>query len=277
MALPNAVRFVESADLAGADQAAILGGNAARLLKIKRRRRAARATPRPNAKAGESKPSGANRRATALRCAVLDLAGGLRRRRAARPAPKARRAQHHVAPRRRPRKAASRSTPQLRSGPPRRCAARQRPTAGASPATRCRRSVRRNSRCSARRAPGRGSGRSASFPIASTIGGADEAIAQPAAARLDQLDMRQQRGGMSRGSMSRRRGIARAPRLQLPIVEQRAKLRLDREDRPPPRAIALSRRRAPSVSAIEGALVERTDRVVERRARAPRRGRARRG
>jgi len=36
MALPKAVRFVESATLSGADKAAILGGNAARLLKIKR-------------------------------------------------------------------------------------------------------------------------------------------------------------------------------------------------------------------------------------------------
>jgi aminocarboxymuconate-semialdehyde decarboxylase len=35
MALPNAVRFVESADLAAADKAAMLGLNAARLLKIK--------------------------------------------------------------------------------------------------------------------------------------------------------------------------------------------------------------------------------------------------
>lgn len=35
MALPNAVRFVETADLAGADKAAMLGLNAAKLLKIK--------------------------------------------------------------------------------------------------------------------------------------------------------------------------------------------------------------------------------------------------
>ena len=36
MALPHAVKFVESAKLTRADQAAILGGNAARLLKLKR-------------------------------------------------------------------------------------------------------------------------------------------------------------------------------------------------------------------------------------------------
>ena len=35
MALPNAVRFVETAALGEADKAAILGVNAARLLKIK--------------------------------------------------------------------------------------------------------------------------------------------------------------------------------------------------------------------------------------------------
>jgi aminocarboxymuconate-semialdehyde decarboxylase len=52
MALPKAVSFVETADLSGADKAAILGGNAARLLKI--RRPAAKAPPRKakaNAKA----------------------------------------------------------------------------------------------------------------------------------------------------------------------------------------------------------------------------------
>jgi len=46
MALPNAVRFVESAKLGTADKAAILGGNAARLLKIE-----SPARPAPKARA----------------------------------------------------------------------------------------------------------------------------------------------------------------------------------------------------------------------------------
>jgi aminocarboxymuconate-semialdehyde decarboxylase len=54
MALPNAVRFVDSAALAAADRAAILGGNAARLLKIK--------LPKPAAAPVRKKPK-AKRRA----------------------------------------------------------------------------------------------------------------------------------------------------------------------------------------------------------------------
>ncbi|HUK58993.1 MAG TPA: amidohydrolase family protein [Stellaceae bacterium] len=51
MALPKAVRFVESADLAEREKVAILGGNAARLLKIKLPKTAAPARSRPRAKA----------------------------------------------------------------------------------------------------------------------------------------------------------------------------------------------------------------------------------
>jgi len=55
MALPDAVRFVESAKLTRADKAAILGGNAARLLKIKLPNLAAaparRDQPKPKPKA----------------------------------------------------------------------------------------------------------------------------------------------------------------------------------------------------------------------------------
>jgi aminocarboxymuconate-semialdehyde decarboxylase len=53
MALPNAVPFVAGADLSDADQAAILGGNAARLLKIKRP--AAKKAPARTAKAKQAK------------------------------------------------------------------------------------------------------------------------------------------------------------------------------------------------------------------------------
>ena len=53
MALPNAVRFVETAPaLSQADQAAILGGNAARLLKIKPPRAAPAPAKLPRAKRG---------------------------------------------------------------------------------------------------------------------------------------------------------------------------------------------------------------------------------
>jgi len=54
MALPDAVRFVETAKLTRADKDAILGGNAARLLKIKLPKPAApakRAQPKAKAKA----------------------------------------------------------------------------------------------------------------------------------------------------------------------------------------------------------------------------------
>jgi hypothetical protein len=53
MALPHAVKFVAGAKLARADKAAILGGNAARLLKIKLPASGAQAKPKAAApKAG---------------------------------------------------------------------------------------------------------------------------------------------------------------------------------------------------------------------------------
>jgi aminocarboxymuconate-semialdehyde decarboxylase len=57
MALPNAVRFVESADLAEHEKAAILGGNAAKLLGIK-----PPAPPRPAPKKRAKKKAKAKRR-----------------------------------------------------------------------------------------------------------------------------------------------------------------------------------------------------------------------
>jgi aminocarboxymuconate-semialdehyde decarboxylase len=62
MALPDAVKFVETAKLAAADKAAILGGNAARLLKIKLPRAAT-----SGERAAVSKPKAAARKGRAQR------------------------------------------------------------------------------------------------------------------------------------------------------------------------------------------------------------------
>jgi len=55
MSLPHAVNFVASADLSRADKAAILGGNAARLLKIKLPAAAAKGGPARTAKRAKAK------------------------------------------------------------------------------------------------------------------------------------------------------------------------------------------------------------------------------